>query len=239
MRCSILGSLLGLGLALGAAAAVTAQDVGVTPPPTEASSDGSFDKTQYWVVEFDVKHVRMIAPRKGMGAGRVFWYMLYTLENKTDEDLEIFVSVTATSDDKKVYSDLFLPSVEKAIEKKEHEPLWGKTDEMAVLAKRKPEDPKYRYMTLEAKQKRRCVAVFNAIDPNASEITINVAGLSNEIQRVVADDGTQLLAERVRQLRYTRPGDEYGVSVDSFKLVSKEWVKREVPLLVTKESATE
>jgi len=198
---------------------------------TGTGSDGT---STYWMVEFEPLHLRMIAPREGIGAGRVYWYMVYKLSNPGKEDRDILLSITAQSDGKKEYADLYLPSVEKAIEKKEREPLWGKTDEFEIVSKRDPKDPKYQYITLKAGETRKSVAVFNSIDPNASKIVFRIAGLSNEIKSIAKEDGGKELEERIRELRYERPGDEYGITADSFKLVGKEWVKKRVPLTAPK-----
>ena len=212
---------------------------GAAPAPAEEekaeATPLSSEKNQYWVLQFDPKALRMIAPKEGTGVGKVYFYLVYTMENPDSEDHEAYVNVVAESDGKKEYADMYLPSIEKAVEKKEREPLWGKTDEFEILSKRKPEDPKYRYITCKAKEKRKCVAIFNAIDPNVSKLTIRVYGLSNEIRRVVAADGSVELEERVRELKYDRAGDEYGVVVDSFKLAEAEWVKRKVPLATAKQ----
>lgn len=165
------------------------------------------------------------------GSERVYWYFLYNLRNPSSEDREIFVNVTAVSDGIRQYSDVYVPEVERAIERKEKGPLWGKTDEFELLSKRDPKDPKYHYVTLPAKSTRQCVAIFRPIDPNASKITIRVTGLSNEIRRSKKDDGTEELEHRVLELQYTRPGDEYGIALDTFKFVGKEWTKRKVPLV--------
>ena len=191
----------------------------------------------YWVLDFEPVHLRMISPREGLGTGRVYWYLVYRLGNTSKENRDCFVNITAVSDNNKQYADLYLPSVERAIEKKEGQPLWGKTDEYAIISKRKPDDPKYNYITLKAGEKRLCVAVFNHLDPNANKITISISGLSNEIRYVSKEDGTKELEERVRELYFERPGDEYAITADSFKAVGKEWVKKKIQLADAKQSA--
>jgi hypothetical protein len=204
----------------------------VVPPAPVSDITRSF-----WTIEFDAKKLSMISPTEGIAEGRVYWYLLYDLKNGSKEDRQVYVTVTATSDDKVKYSDVFLPSVEKAIERKEKEPLWGKVDEFDVLSKRKPDDPKYRYVVLKAGETRKCVAVFNRFDVNASKIKISVTGLSNEMRTVAKDDGTKEIEERVREYYYERPGDEYEVTADSFKLTGKDWVKRRVPMAAPKDAA--
>jgi hypothetical protein len=204
----------------------------IVPPAPVSDITRSF-----WTIEFDAKKLGMISPTEGVAEGRVYWYLLYDLKNASKEDRQVYVTVTATSDDRVKYSDVFLPSVEKAIERKEREPLWGKTDEFEILSKRDTKDPKYRYVELKAGATRKCVAVFNRFDANASKIKMTVTGLSNELRTVVKDDGTKELEERVRELYYERPGDEYEVTADSFKLTGKDWVKRRVPLAAPKDAA--
>jgi hypothetical protein len=197
-------------------------------PAVEAPINDSGEAGGYWIIEFEEKALRMIAPTDGLGGGQVYWYMLYTLTNKTKEDHDIYVKITATSDHDKQYADLFLPSVEKAIERRENTPLWGKADEFAALAKRKPSDPKYQYITIKTGEKRNCVAVFNRLDPNANKITIRVEGLSNEIKEVVKEDGARFLESRVRELTFDRPGDENAITLDSFTLIGQDWVKKQI-----------
>jgi hypothetical protein len=188
----------------------------------------------YWIADFEPRSLRMIAPREGLGAGRVYWYMIYDLRNTGESERDLFIEITATSDNGKTYSDMYLPSVERAIEKKEADPnLWGKTDRQALSSKRERNDPKYNYFTLAPGEKRRCVAVFNRLDPNANKITIRVAGLSNEIGSVAKDDGSKDLEERIREFYFERAGDEYAPTLDTFVLRGKDWVKRRIGAAVT------
>ena len=38
----------------------------------------------------------MIAPREGLGAGRVYWYMIYDLTNTGENERDLFIAITAT-----------------------------------------------------------------------------------------------------------------------------------------------
>ena len=182
----------------------------------------------YWVLDLKPGPVRMIAPRGGLASGKVYWYLLYTLENPAKEDREVCVTVSAASDRGKTYTNLFLPDVERAIERQEGRLLWGKDDEFEVTSKRDAGNPRSRYVTLRAGEKRQSVAVFNRLDPSANTITISVSGLSNEIRPVARAEGPRALHERVRELTYQRPGDEFAITRDSFQLVGEQWVKRQV-----------
>ncbi|MGQ9591713.1 MAG: hypothetical protein ACUVYA_15625 [Planctomycetota bacterium] len=217
---------------------------------TEGTSAGWSNDGQFWVIDLEPSALRMYAPETPPGvpsrgaladpskkpgreaSERVYWYFVYTLHNSSSTDRDVFVNVSAVSDGKRTYADSYLPHIEKGIERREKGPLWGKTDEFELLSKRDPKDPKYHYVTLPAKGTRNCVAVFSPIDPNASKITIRVTGLSNEILRLKKEDGAEELQDRVLEIRYVRPGDEYAVGLDTFKFVGKEWTKRKMPLSV-------
>ena len=193
-----------------------------------------------WILDFQFQKLRMITPRRGPAKGATYWYMVYTLENKTGQDREFFLSITAESDRGKTYSTLLLPHVEREVERKEGRPLWGKTDKFEILAKRDPSDNKYNYTTIKAdehgKKKRHCVAVFNALDANANKITMRLVGLSNDLEARDQDDGTTLIKERTKVLEFERAGDEYAITQDSFKLLSEQWLKTTVLLEPAEES---
>jgi len=169
--------------------------------------------------------IRMVTPRIGLGKGKTYWYMVYSLENKTGADRNFYLSISGKSDRKKTYADLFLPSVEKAIERQEDRPLWGKADKFKVLRDKSAGERKFSYTRIKDGEKRLCVAVFNRFDPNAKNLTIRVTGLSNDIEVISDSDGRTLLKERIRLLHLSRPGDEYEITNDSFKNLRMEWVK--------------
>lgn len=184
-----------------------------------------------WSLDVKYEALRMFSPRRGAFRGKVYWYLVYTIENNSDEDREFFLSITATSDGGRTYSDILLPPVERAIEIKLGKELWGQTDKFEVLRRRDPkEEEKYNYTTIKAKEKRQCIAVFNRLDPNANKIAIRIVGLSSDIEVVKQDDGTTLLKEPMRVLHFERSGDEYGIDQDSFRLIKQEWAKKTTAL---------
>lgn len=203
----------------------------VVPVRAAAQEASTGDGDDFWAVGITVNALRMISPRSGPGRGGVYWYLLYTLKNETGADRDLYVNVTATTDGKKRYADLFLPAVERAAETKEAREFWGKTDQFRILTERDPTDPKYNYFTLKANEEKRCIAVFNRFDPNANQITIHIAGLSGGIQERTRADGIRVLIQRLRELSFERPGDEFAVTLDSFRLKDERWIKREVPLV--------
>jgi len=196
-------------------------------PAVELPKDGTTE--HFWQLSFRIDGLKMVVPEIGPGKGQVFWYLLYTLENPSSENRDAFLSITATSDRGKRYADMYLPLVEGEIEKKEGYPLWGKTDEVGILERRDPKQPDYNFLRINAGEKRVSVAVFNRLDPNANHVTIRIQGLSNEIKRVETPEGI-VLEEKVYELTFNRPGDEFAVTRDTFRLVNKAWKVNKVNL---------
>ena len=192
-------------------------------PDGAAASGGTGD---LWVIELEVQALRLFTPVSGGGRGHVYWYMLYTLENPSNEDREIYVSISATSDRDKTYQDLFLRPIERGIERKLGRQFWGQDDRFDILATRDPSDPRYSYTTLKAGEKRRCIAVFNPLDAGANHIRIDVHGLTNDIEAVAQPDGGTEIREKVRVLEFKRVGDEYEIDQDALRAVDKGWVRR-------------
>ncbi len=212
-----------------AVAAVAAFVIASSPAAAQEESAG---ENPYWVIEFKPESLRFVSPKAGAGEGKVYWYLVYTLENKSGEDREVYVNISAKIDGKKSYTDLFLPAAERAAERRESRPLWGKTDQFKEQLKlqRDPKDPKYQYTTLKSGEKRRCVAVFNRVDPNVTTVEIEIAGLSNEIREEDdPDSGERRLVQRVRKLAYERKGDEFAIPLDRFRFKGARWATRAIP----------
>ena len=195
---------------------------------TATAQDSQTDA--YWVVDIEPTSLKMIAPKKGVGAGGVYWYLVYDLVNTSGEDRDLYVGVAASTDDKRNYADVYLPGVERAAEKRERRGLWGKADLYQLLSKRDPTDPKYQYVTLKKGTRRACIAVFNRFDPNATNVRISFSGLTNEARSITREDGSKVLKTRLFELRYERIGDEFQITQDSFKFKGKSWVSKEVDL---------
>ncbi|MBI4583440.1 MAG: hypothetical protein HY717_05390 [Planctomycetes bacterium] len=197
----------------------------------EENAEATVDPS-VWVLDFDVQKVRTIVLLDGALKGQVYWYMLYTVENKTGEERQAFLSISATSDRNKTYSDVHLPTVERAIEKKVGTKLWGKDDLYEEQKDRNPDDEYYHYTTVKAGEKRGCVAIFNKLDPGANHVNIFVRGLSNDLHLIEKEDGTRIIEERMFALEYNRPSDEYEINLDRFNLKKKEWIKKRTELVI-------
>lgn len=229
---SVLGSLVILSFIL-AGSLSTARVAAQESEDANSVTTGSGDAGNLWVVKVRDPALKLISPRTGFGAGSVYWYLIYTLHNQSENERELFVSVIARTNTKKTYSDLFLPGVERAAEKRERRPLWGKTDQLAKVGERDPKDPKAQYFTLKPGEKRYCIAVFNRIDPAATKVALQICGLSNDVRLTTREDGNKVLESRVKELSFERLGDEFEILEDSFRLKRNTWSKKEVVLAPT------
>ncbi|MGE4602084.1 MAG: hypothetical protein AAEJ65_04190 [Planctomycetota bacterium] len=152
-------------------------------------------------------------------AGRTYWYLPYTLENKSGLDSTFYVGLRASSDKKRSYCDIALPWVEKVIERREGKPLFSRVD---LLKKNGAADLG---MGISAGEKWECVAIFNAIDPEADHIIVDVYGLVDDIEVEEMPDGGLKITERVIRIQFHRPGDEFFTAMDSFRFKKKDWVR--------------
>jgi hypothetical protein len=155
-----------------------------------------------------------------LAKGRLYWYLPYTLENKSAKSGDFFVTVRATSDKGRRYSDLALPKVEQRIEKLEKREFHSKSD---LLTDKKKLNA---YRTFAPGDKLDCLAIFNPIDPEADDIKIFVHGLVDDIRIDEMPGGGFRVTERVLELTYERPGDEFYTSLDAFEFKGSKWTKR-------------
>jgi hypothetical protein len=212
---------------------------GAAEPPAR-----SLPSADIWVLDFTYQKVAAYQPTEGIHRGEVYWYLLYRIENKTGQDREAYLSVTARSNKDKSYANVYLPDIEPLIERKVGKPLWGKVDEFQELKETKEKVEKgeaaaekrlLNYTRFKAGEVRDCVAIFNKLDPGATSITITVEGLSNDFHLTEREGGGRQIQSRMYQLELERPGDEYAMNLDRFRLIRRGWTKKVTPLAVGKE----
>lgn len=185
-------------------------------------------------LEFKFETPRMVTIYPGDGrdvrsdgiprSGRAYWYLPYTLVNKGKKPGTYFVTMRATSEKNKKYSDLALPFVEKKIEKIERRELQSKVD--LVKKSAKIGDKNWReYQQYPPNEMRHCVAIFNPLDREADRVVISVHGLVDDIEIEDLGNDRFRFTERVLQITFARPGDEFYSSLDKFELVGQKWTK--------------
>ena len=79
---------------------------------------------------------------------------------------------------------------------------------------------------IKAGETRRCVAIFRGVSKQMDRLTIEINGLTNDIIIEAVADHQRKITEKVYQIVYKRPGDEFYPSMDAMSFVSKGWVDR-------------
>lgn len=161
-----------------------------------------------------------------------YWYITFTLTNEDQEDHSFFLEVSADSDKKHSYRNLSNPIVLAKVRKRlgfrEGDKLWDAADlttnhaetDVGAAFPRSLDLP-----VIKAGEKARCVAIFKGPDDEADRITVSFRGLSNDVQSIkTGTPNERKLIERVFQLSYERPGDEYYRTDDAIEYVGHGWV---------------
>lgn len=128
-----------------------------------------------WQLRFrfqDPQRVSVVVP--GSREPVLYWYMLYTVENPGDREVEFYPQFDLVTDTLKVVSSEVRVSPEafKAVSLRANNPL--------LLAPEQIVGPIQR----GADRKKHGVAIFRDFDPKARAFTIYVSGLSGELKRV-------------------------------------------------------
>lgn len=193
-----------------------------------------------WVLQVDVLKVKAITLLEGPSRGKLYWYVVYQVENKGKDDREAFVSVSAISDDNNApqrnYESVPVADVERAVERKLGQSLWGSSDRVEEQKGLEPEDSGFLYSTFKGGEKRKCVAIMNRLDPTANRIKIHFRGLSNDPKLVEKDSGERVIQERVFEVEYYRPGDGFDIPLDRFMFRKKDWLTVETKLEIPEPS---
>ena len=161
-----------------------------------------------------------------------YWYITFTLTNEDQEDHSFFLEVSAESDKKRTYrnlsSSIVLAKVRKRLGFREGDKLWDASDLTTTHAETDTSAAFPRSLDLpviKAGEKARCVAIFKGPDEEADRMTVSFRGLTNDVQSIkTGTPNERKLIERVFQLSYERPGDEFYRTDDSIERVGHAWV---------------
>jgi hypothetical protein len=161
-----------------------------------------------------------------------YWYLPFTLVNEDQEDHSFFLEVSAESDKKREYRNLAHPIVKEKARRRlgvrEGETFWDAHD---LTTNHEPTDTaaafprKLDLPVIKAGEKVRCVAIFRGPDPEADKIVVSFRGLTNDVQSIkTGTPNERKLVERIFQLTFERPGDEFYRTDDAIEYVGRQWV---------------
>jgi hypothetical protein len=86
------------------------------------------------------------------------------------------------------------------------------------------ESAKIALPVIKAGETLRCAAMFRGLDPQMDRLTIFVRGLTNDFEIEAAEPHRRKVRERVLELVYESPGDEFSTHVRPIRFVSEKWV---------------
>lgn len=167
---------------------------------------GSATAAERWKLEFEPVKLDRISIQTGMH-WQSYWYLVYKVTNKTDETLPLRLSIKATSDvAKKTYRESYYKRVVEAINKKS-----GK-EYLSIKEMR---------TTIDAGETKEAVAVFGSVVESTDVLKIEIKGLWDRLSR---EGPKTFIEDRVLELTYHRPGDEYYPQDDPITLKGKKWI---------------
>jgi hypothetical protein len=202
--------------------------------PAEAAGQELSSQDSLWVLEIQMKPVRMLwtevtDPVTKQKSRELVWYLVYKAINRplnrladTSDSLPIneedpapgppmfipeFTLVTTDGGTQHAYPDELLPEAQAVISTRERQALRNSVEAIGPLP---PETP----MEAQADPANviHGVVTWRGIDPRTDEFTVFLSGFSNGYQIVKGPDGQPLVLRKTLVQDFWRPGDEFDQS---------------------------
>jgi len=184
--------------------------------------DPNLVKGEDWTFDFQFEHPQPIVVQTPGGEREVYWYLVYTVTNRSEEARNFVPAFTLYTDQATVRRAGLFPAVYEAIKANRKIRFLERTTKLHT-----------KIMPGEAGA-RTGVAIFAPLDRETDGFTIFCEGLSGryiERPNLEADADTPE-DERVIRLRktlaltYKLPGDKWWLNLDQPTFVSKTWTWR-------------
>ncbi|MCP4593788.1 MAG: hypothetical protein GY842_23900 [bacterium] len=205
-----------LAVSLAAATAMAAPEPSMAP--------------KSWELEFrfhDPARIAVTLP--GDTRPTTFWYMIYTVTNRTDREVDFYPQFDLVTDGLRVFrsGDEVSPSVFDAIRRRHHKQHPFLFEPLKASGK----------LLRGTDNSRTSVAIFRQFDAEASHFTIYAAGLSGEVTRVAnpAFDGQKprtngntpfFTLRKTLAIEYDIPGDLVSRKRAAPIRAGRRWVMR-------------
>lgn len=208
-----------------------------------------------WTLQLKYDRPRRLEIKRETGTSEVYWFVAYEVTNIDKVARPCFVDVTAESDKGKntyTYHDSVLPDLKDELRRvvgvKDGETLFtqtemclpGQGEENALPNKDgtvKTGQARIAFQTIQPGETRKCVAVFDKIDPEFDVLTIYFHGLTNTIHalnpesspvaegeyRLINDDAKtadpyrRKVVERIFAVEWECLGDEFAKTTRSIR----------------------
>jgi hypothetical protein len=166
----------------------------------------SAEAAERWHLEFQPVKMDRILLKTGSSA-TAYWYMIYQVKNPMDESVPLNLFIQAQSDvGKKTYVEWYSPTAVKAVAEREGGAFKNVKEMRGSIG---PGE------TLTA------VALFRNVHEGTDTLRIRVQGLWD---RVFNAKNMVVVEDKVLDLYFFRPGDEYYPQFDRFFFKKQEWV---------------
>ncbi|MFO8014806.1 MAG: hypothetical protein R6X20_16040 [Phycisphaerae bacterium] len=184
--------------------------------------DPNLIKGEDWTFDFQFEHPHPIVVQTPGGEREVYWYLVYTVTNRSNEARNFVPAFTLYTDQATVRRAGMFPRVYEAIKANRKIRFLGHTSKLHT-----------KIMPGEGNA-RTGVAIFAPLDRETDRFTIFCEGLSGRyIERpnlkAAADAPEDEKVVRLRKaiaLSYKLPGDKWWLNLDQPTFLSKEWTWR-------------
>lgn len=170
-----------------------------------------------WTLDIRFRPVRMISVTDRVTGKKVlYWYLLYTVANNTQEQTVRFnPDFTLLTDANQVYRDVLDLTAFEAIKRRHQDMLLENPIEIA--------GPLHHGEGFA----KDGVAIFRDIDRDVDAFKIFVSGISDDVQTVVNPiTGEQTSLYKTLERSYQQPGDQREISRDKIYFIGERYIYR-------------
>jgi hypothetical protein len=170
-----------------------------------------------WELDVEIKTPRTIAVTlPGSTTARLFWYMTYTVTNRSGEDQLFIPDVWMFTDtgDLIQANRAVPPTVFARIKEQTKNNLLESPTQVVGTLLQGPDNAK------------ESVAIWPVPDKDVKHVSIYFAGLSGESHNIKAADGKEVQMRKTLMLDYDTPGDLSHQAGKPFAATGKRWILR-------------
>ncbi|MBN2063277.1 MAG: hypothetical protein JW745_00630 [Sedimentisphaerales bacterium] len=186
----------------------------------------SFPDANVWQLDLelhgDPSQISLTLP--GEEKARRFWYMVYTITNNSNTDIDYYPVVEVLTNTFKLYEAGKVPvkPVFQEIKKRYADSVPLLERELVVAGK----------ILQGIDNARDCVLILDDFDPNATSVKVFIKGLSNEtavVEQIDEKDeknNKKYLLQKTLMLEYSVPGDQFNQDKKVMLFNRREWIMR-------------
>jgi len=193
-------------------------------------------KGEKWDLDFTFRMPRRIVLTGKDDQAQAYWYLLYTVTNKTEKARNFVPQAITFTDNGKVARDILQSEVQKLVkaqyrlgELKNSVEMMGPSDSKDSSGKPAAVKPSLKAGEEEAQDG---IFIFREVDPKMDKFTVFLTGLSGKfiIREIpAAKEGQkprEVVLRKTLRLDFSIPGDDVKISEDKVYLLKQKWIWR-------------